>query len=100
MKFKLANGNVVASCKQPLLKKDFDRLEITGYDYDGTRLEDLSGESGSGYIPSHTTNWELGVEFEVDVINPSSRMIQRSYASNNRKPKILCIITWIPCHDD
>lgn len=42
MKFKLANGNVVASCKQPVRFKDFDRLVVDYIEGDTTSITDCS----------------------------------------------------------
>jgi len=65
MKFKLANGGVIASTKQPLQNKNFDRIEISD-DYDGTALEDQGLGDGD-------------VQFTVTLYNPSTRMIRKSY---------------------
>lgn len=65
MRFKLANGNVIASTKQPVQWKDFDRIEIED-DYDGTALEDNMLYDGD-------------VEFTVRVYNPSTHTIRKSW---------------------
>lgn len=74
MRFKLANGGVVASMKQPLQDKDFDKITISN------NYEDWYEENGTfveygGVIPNLT--------FTVQYSNPSTHLIRKSshYAS-------------------
>ena len=76
MKFKLANGNVVASTKQPVQWKDFDRIEVTD-DYESSWLPEY-GTFDEGGRPD---NGDL--EFTVKLYNPSTHMIRKSHHYNN-----------------
>lgn len=73
MRWKLASGGVVASTKQPLQNKDFDRVVITDNSSSYGTFED------SG-IPD--VNNEDDIEFTVTLYNPSSHMIRKSHNGN------------------
>ena len=73
MRWKLASGGVVATTKQPLQNKDFDRIEIVDSSYDDDFLFDFE------YNKSRETNQYLHLSFTVNIINPSSRIKQRSH---------------------
>ena len=85
MRFRLANGNVVAKTNQPLQNKDFDRLTINAYD--GSYVSNDCIEDDFDYKPDPSeTNGPSQSEFEISLFNPSSRTI---YKSNCRiKPTI------------
>lgn len=70
MRWKLASGGVVASTKQPLQNKDFDRVVITDNSSSYGTFED------SG-IPNNRD-----IKFTVTLYNPSSRMIRKSHNGN------------------
>lgn len=75
--WKLANGNVIASTKQPLQNKDFDRLTINAYS--GSYVSSDCIEDDFYYKPNPTgTNGPSQSEFEVSLFNPSSRTIYKS----------------------
>lgn len=76
MKFKLANGNTIASTKQPIQWKDFDRIEVA----DNYR---------SYWLPIHGTFDEGGkpndgdIKFTIKLYNPSTHMIRKSHHYSN-----------------
>lgn len=81
MRFRLANGNVVASTKQPLQNKDFDRIEISDdyeewYDDNGT-FDDYGG------VPNNQ------ITFNVKLYNPSTHTIRKSYCKTTSSRPIL-----------
>ena len=74
LRFKLANGGTIASCKQPLQNKDFDRIEISDnydewYDNNGT-FDDHGGPPDGDII------------FNVKLYNPSTHTIRKSWCKN------------------
>ena len=71
MKFRLANGNVKASTKQPIQWRDFDRIVIR--------------DNYQDYLSEHGTLEQSGLlakgdlELEVALYNPSTHTIRKSY---------------------
>lgn len=68
-RFKLANGGTIASCKQPLQNKDFDRIEIN----------DIAA------------NQARYTYFSISIINPSSHLIRKTF---NRELRL--VVTPVP----
>ena len=71
MRWKLANGGIVGTTKQPLQWKDFDRIVITDDSSQWGTFED-DGIPGPGDI-----------EFTVKLYNPSTHTIRKSYHTFN-----------------
>ena len=71
MRWKLANGNVVASSKQPVQWKDFDRIEISD-NYEN--YLDENGPLEESGLPATGD-----IELEVILYNPSTHTIRKSY---------------------
>ena len=74
LRFKLANGGTIASCKQPLQNKDFDRIEISD------NYDEWHDRHGSFYNYGGPPYGEI--EVNVKLSNPSTHTIRKSYCKN------------------
>ena len=74
MRFKLANGGVIASTKQPIQWRDFDRIEVS--------------DNYAKYLATHGTFEKVGhppvdgeISITVNFYNPSTHTIRKSYGN-------------------
>ena len=74
MRFKLANGGVIASTKQPVQWRDFDRIEVS--------------DNYAEYLSTHGTFEKVGhppvdgeISITVNFYNPSTHTIRKSYGN-------------------
>ena len=70
MRWKLANGGVVASTKQPIKWRDFDRIVITD-------------DSASWIFEDEGVPYGGDIVFTIRLYNPSTHTIKKSFHSRN-----------------
>ena len=87
MRWKLANGGVIASTKQPINGRDFNRLELVSVDY--TEDESLEEAFPDQTPKSKETNWR-DLEFTVRLYNPSTHIIQLSHNYGHAPAIAIC----------